>query len=200
MEPESQSSDSQPSQPSDSQPSVTYISDSQPSQPSDSQPSNSQTTESPKTPQRRKVFSADISRDDRVRIQFLYSLGWKYKDISEELGVTVNQIQYSINRPLPDSLTPRRNRSGQKSLLNTPLRKRLVDWLESSPSRLELRWKDIPFHLDLGIPFNEKAVTTALHKEGFHRRVRRVRPVLSDVNRRKRFNFTLEYGDWTFEQ
>ena len=91
MEPESQLSDSQPS---NSHISDSQSSDSQPSnnQPSDSQPSDSQTIELPTTLQRRKVFLADINRDDRVRIQLLYGLGWRYKDISEELGVTVNQI------------------------------------------------------------------------------------------------------------
>lgn len=113
--------------------------------------------------------------------------------------MTSSQINYTLNRPLPDSLTPRRNRSRQKALLNTPLRKRLVDWLEGSPSRLELRWKDIPFHLDLGVPFNETAVRTALEKEGFHRRVCRVRPVLTLANRQKRFQFALDYEDWTAE-
>jgi len=77
--------------------------------------------------------------------------------------------------------------------------KRLVDWLEGSPLWLELRWKDIPFHLDLGIPFNEHAVYTALYKEGYHRRVRRVRSVLTLANRQKQFDFTLQHKDWTPE-
>jgi transposase len=166
----------------------------------DSQSSGGTLSKTPLTPQHRKPYSVEVSRDDRVRIQLLWNLRWTYKEISEQLNVTLDQIKYSLNRPLPESFTPRRNRSGQKPLLNTPRRKRLVSWLEASPSRLALRWKDIPFHLDLGIPFNEKAVTTALHKEGFHRRVCRVRPVLTAANRQKRFQFTLDYGDWTAAQ
>lgn len=164
--------------------------------------SNSQTSDSeiPSTPVQPKQYSPEISRDDRIRIQLLYSLGWKYHQISEHLSVTTDQIKYSLNRPLPDSLTPRRNRSGTQALLNTPLRRRLVNWLEASPSRLELCWKDIPFHLDLGIPFNERAVRTALQKEGFSRRVRRVRPVLSPANRQKRLQFAMDYEDWNAEQ
>ncbi len=56
--------------------------------------SDFQTAALPTTPQRRKGFLVDITRDDRVCIQLLFSLGWKYKDILEQLGVTVNQIQY----------------------------------------------------------------------------------------------------------
>ena len=74
--------------------------------------------------------------------------------------------------------------------MNTPKRNSLIAWIEASPSHRAVQWKDIPRKLDLGVPYGEEAISTALLSEGFRRRVSRVKPPLSAKNRQLRNVFT----------
>jgi len=147
----------------------------------------------PKTPTRAK--NNDLSRDDRLRIQTLYyTARWSIEDLRLQFPFSRAQIDYALeNRP-----TPQKTHSGRHVLLNTPTRKELVQWVTASSLNRSIPWAEIPKWL--GWNCGEKAIRTALHKEGYTRGVRRRKPPLSDVNQKKRLDWAKEHENWTLEQ
>lgn len=137
-----------------------------------------------------------LNRDDRIRVQTLQQIGWKYKKIHEFLGFSYWQIYYACRHPL----TPQIGLRKPKPKINTPRRRQLLRWLQESPSNRIRRWDEIPQLLDLGIEYGTDAVTTALRIEGQSRYVSRRRPPKTAKNCTDRFNWTQEKVDWTKEQ
>lgn len=84
---------------------------------------------------------------------------------------------------------------GRKVILNTPQRKRLIQWVTASQENRETPWTEIPSLL--GLDCGEKAIRTAFRKEGYTRRVSRKKPPLSDENRMKRLEWAQEHVNWT---
>ena len=77
----------------------------------------------PKTP------CKETSRDERLRIQTLYfDAGWTQADIALQLNLTLGQVKYA----LAHRITPQKTQTGRRPLLNTPQRKRLIEWVTSS--------------------------------------------------------------------
>lgn len=77
----------------------------------------------PKTPRKQ------CTRDDRLRIETLYfTAGFTQDEIALQLNVTRRQVQYALSH----RLTPQKQARGRKILLNTPQRKRLIEWATSS--------------------------------------------------------------------
>jgi hypothetical protein len=74
--------------------------------------------------------------------------------------------------------------TGRKVLLNTPQRKRLIEWVTSSKENRRVAWQDIPPYL--GWDCGTKAIRAAFKKEGFGRRSARQKPPLSDQNKKDR--------------
>ncbi|PQE09047.1 Transposable element Tc1 transposase protein [Rutstroemia sp. NJR-2017a BBW] len=113
----------------------------------------------PKTPTRR-----ELSRDDRLRIQTLYfDANWDRTKICLQTNFTYDQINYALTH----RLTPQKQKTGRHVVLNTPQRKRLIEWVTASPENRETQWCAIPGIL--GWDCGEKAIRTAFKKEGFRR-------------------------------
>ena len=133
----------------------------------------------PKTPPH---SSLDLSRDDRLRIQTLYyTAGWSISDIQLQFSqITRRQIDYALkHRP-----TPQKRHSGRHVLLDTPYREQLVDFVTKDSFSRDIPWAELPQYL--GWNCGEKAIRTALHKEGYTRAIRRRKPPLSPENQQKR--------------
>ena len=129
----------------------------------------------PKTPQK------STSRDQRLRIHTLYfDAGWTQDAIALQLNLTLGQVKYA----LAHRLTPQKKYTRRKVLLNTPQRKKLIDWVTASKENRRVEWIEIPALLgwDCGI----KAIRTAFRKEGYARRSARQKPPLSEDNRKAR--------------
>jgi len=143
----------------------------------------------PKQPNR------ELSRDDRLRIQTLFfDAHHTRSQICLETGYSYNQVCHAITH----RLTPQKKRCGRRVLLNTPQRKRLIQWATASQENRETPWIEIPGIL--GLDCGEWAIRTAFKKEGFARRVSRKKPPLSEENRKKRLEWAKEHVDWTDEQ
>ena len=143
----------------------------------------------PKTPHK------STSRDDRLRIETLYfDANWTQPEIALQLNLTLNQIKYA----LAHRLTPQKTRAGRKALLNTPQRKRLVEWVTASKENREVPWPDIPALLgwDCGI----KAIRAGFKKEGYVRACARQKPPFIYQNQIQRLQWAIEHEDWTEEQ
>jgi hypothetical protein len=143
----------------------------------------------PKTPHK------PTSRDDRLRIETLYfDANWTQPEITLQLNLTLNQFKYA----LAHRLTPQKTRAGRKALLNTPQRKRLIEWVTASKENRQVAWPEIPALLgwDCGI----KAIRAAFKKEGYVRASARQKPPLTYTNQIQRLEWAIEHEDWTEEQ
>lgn len=137
----------------------------------------------------------ELTRDERLRVQILYNdANYTVPQIILQTGYTERQIRYA----LAHRLTPQKHKTGRKVYLNTPERKRLVQWATASRENRETPWIEIP--RILGFDCGEKAIRTAFKKEGYVRRVSRKKCPLSEENRKKRLDWAKEHVDWTDEQ
>lgn len=147
----------------------------------------------PKTPTHR-----DLSGDDKLRIQTLYyTAGWSIDEIRLQFPkITPRQIQYALEtRPTPQ----RKGHCGAHALLNTPWRKELVQWVTSRSFTREVPWAEIPKWLRWEGWCGEKAIRTALKKEGYCRAIRRKKPSLTEENQRKRLQWAYDHENWTLD-
>lgn len=77
----------------------------------------------PKTPRK------ECTRDERLKVQTLYfDAGFTQDQIALQLKLTPRQVQYALDH----RLTPQKSRCGRKPFLNTPQRKRLIEWVTAS--------------------------------------------------------------------
>jgi transposase len=71
----------------------------------------------------------ETSRDERLRAYTLYfDAGFTQAEIALQLNLTSRQVQYA----LAYRITPQKQMTGRKVLLNTPQRKRLIEWVTAS--------------------------------------------------------------------
>lgn len=137
----------------------------------------------------------DLTRDERLRVQTLFfDAGYTREQICLQTDYTYDQVTYAISH----RLTPQKTKSGARVFLNTPQRKRLIQWATASQNNRETSWSEIP--AILGFDCGEKAIRTAFKKEGYGRRVERKKCPLSNENRKKRKEWAEEHKDWTDEQ
>jgi hypothetical protein len=132
--------------------------------PDSEEPSPNTTTLSIQSP---KECSPETTRDDRIRIQTALLFNIPQDRICEVLKVTPRQIQYACtHRP-----TPQKSKTGRKPLIRTPQRRRLEEWLFSSPSHHRIPWKRIPKLAEEFQSYGEQAISTAFTLQGYCRRV-----------------------------
>jgi len=96
--------------------------------------------QSPKEcPPKTKECLPETTRDDRIRIQTALLFNIPHDQICKVLKVTPRQIQYACTY----RLTPQKSKTGHKPLIRTLQRRRLEEWLFSSPSYHCIPWKRI---------------------------------------------------------
>ena len=142
-----------------------------------------------------KQKSPELTRDQRLRIQTLFfDANFTREQICLQTGYTYDQIYYAIRH----RLTPQKQRTGRRVFLNTPQRKRLIQWVTASEENRDTPWVAIPSIL--GFECGEKAIRTVFKKEGYVRRVKRRKCPLSEANAKKRLAWAEEHKNWTDEQ
>jgi hypothetical protein len=143
----------------------------------------------PKTP------TKSTTRDDRLQIETLYfTAGFTIPQIALQLNLTPRQIIYA----LAHRLTPQHRQKGCKVFLNTPQRKRLIEWVTASRANRRVQWADIP--TVFGWECGEKAIRAAFKKEGYVRRHARRKPPLTKQHKKDRLEWAWEHLFWTDEQ
>jgi hypothetical protein len=132
----------------------------------------------------------ELTRDQRLRVQTLFfDANYTRDQICLQTGYTYDQVCYAIRH----RLTPQKHKTGRRVILNTPQRKRLIQWATASRENRETPWIEIP--QILGFNCGEKAIRTAFKKEGYVRRVSRRKCPLSEENRKKRLDWAKEHVD-----
>src|SRR5438270_4317037 len=104
-----------------------------------------------------KERSLETTRDDRIRIQTALQFGIPCEQICKVLKVTPRQIQHARTH----RLTPQKPKAGRKPLIRTPQRRRLEEWLLSSPSHRRIPWRHIPKVEKEFQGYGERALSTA---------------------------------------
>ena len=133
----------------------------------------------PKQPRRQR--HTELTRDDRLKIQTLYFDAELTRDqICLQLDITYSQVCDTIRH----RLTPQKHKCGTKPFLNSPQRKRLIEWVTSSRENREVLWAAIP---DIfGWECGEKAIRKAFKKEGFIQTISRKKPALLEEHKADR--------------
>ena len=144
----------------------------------------------PSTPPRQQ-----LNRDQILQIHTLRAVGLEYEAIASQLSITKRQIQYACARERP---TPKK-RKGRPSKLSNAQSEELIQYVTSSRITRRLSY------LSLSQQFaywnvSEYSIRTALRKAGYQRRIARLKPPLSEINRQKRLAWAEEHIDWTKEQ
>ena len=114
----------------------------------------------PSTPQRKRHLECD--RDQRIEIYTLSQrAGWTPRSIARHLDVSIPQVYYALSH----HFTPQKKKHvGRKSIINTPHRARLVEFVTLSKRTRRLRFIDVAY--ELGWDVSESAIRRALAKEG----------------------------------
>ena len=114
------------------------------------------------------------------------------KDIREKLGVTNHQIALAKKQQL--TLIKRQG----KPKLSTPYRTRLKQWLEASSLHKQIAYRHIPYKLDLGLEYREKAICTGFKLLGYSRKVSKKKGYLDNLDViAERLAFAQEAITWT---
>lgn len=98
-------------------------------------------------------------------------------------------------------MTPQKRRCGPKPLLDTPTRRRLVDWVTAGAEERQTPYIAIPPQLGLPVPvLSERVIRQALKKEGYKRYVAAEKPPLTEEYRAARLAWAREHLNWMKEQ
>ena len=104
----------------------------------------------------------ELTRDQRLRVQTLFfDANYTRSQICLQTGYSYDQVRWAIAH----RLTPQKQKTGRRVLLNTPQRKRLIQWVTASQENRETPWIEIPGIL--GLDCGEKAIQTAFKREGY---------------------------------
>ena len=136
-----------------------------------------------------------LTRDERLRIQLLKELNWKQAAIAEHENVSIRQVSWAINH----RATPQKQRCGTKSKLNSIQIQILIQFISASRINRRMPYFQVAAVLDWP-DVGEYAIQHALEKEGYHRRVGRVKPPISEKNRVLRLAWAEEHLMWTWKQ
>ena len=136
----------------------------------------------------------ELTRDVRLKVQTLRSIGWKYSKIAEFLDVSLRQVQYACsNRP-----TPQKAITGRKSKLDAVSLEILIDFVCASKENRQMPYRQIPW--TLGWDVSEDSIRSAMRRAGFSRCIARRKPPISEANRLLRLAWAHEHVNWTKEQ
>lgn len=109
------------------------------------------------------------SYKQRVQVHTLRELGWTYLRIAQHLDLTERQVRYIVSQPA----TPRK-RSGRPSVITTPQRRELVDFVIASSYQQRMPYFQVVQGLNWGV--SEDTIRAALVREGLNRCVARAKP------------------------
>lgn len=137
-----------------------------------------------------------LSRDQKVAVQTLRSVGKTYREISEHLGITLRAVQLACNsRP-----TPQHNKKGRKPTLNQEEGDLVEQCVVANAEGRRMTYKQLADHLfpDQGVP--AAAIRYVLNARGYIRKRALQKPALTEQHRKVRLAWALEHVHWTDAQ
>jgi hypothetical protein len=111
--------------------------------------------------------SLETDRETQLQIYTLYNIaGWKIDDIALQLNLTLRQVRKAFYT----RLTHPKAKAGRRALLNTPQRKRLIEYCTQSK---KTSWAPLDEIGQTLFNCGPKAIRSALKKEGYTRAIAR---------------------------
>jgi len=86
------------------------------------------------------------TRDQRVQIHTLHTIGWTYRQIATQLQLSVDQVGYAV-RHANIYLTPQK-RSGRPPILTTAQVEELITFVSASKRNRRIAWHRLPTYLN----------------------------------------------------
>jgi IS30 family transposase len=142
----------------------------------------------PATPPRRR----QLTYKERVKIHTLAEIGWTQTAISQQLAIP----QPTISRCLQARCTPTKPK-GRKPVLNTPLRRLLVQHATENAEQRRKTREEIA--QELGINVCRRSLIKAFEKELYHRRKATRKPFLSETHKAERLRWAWSHYWYTDE-
>ena len=143
----------------------------------------------PQTPKK------ETTRDQRLQIQIYRESGqYTYLDIAKRLHITPRQVQYACFH----RITPQKHHSGCKPVLNEFQINEIITYISQSKKHRRMTLLEVSTILEYHV--GPGAIEHALKKYGYHRRIARRKPPISEKNRGIRLIWAKEHINWTSEQ
>lgn len=143
-------------------------------------------------------MTKQLSEDQRKRVRTLYFDGNLTKaQIAAKTGYTPKQIRNALLNE-----TPQFESRGRRPFLSEDHTDTLIDYVTTSKEGRRASWQALArIALSFfGILIGWVAIRNAFHRRGFKRYHARLKPPISETNRKKRLAWAEEHKDWTIEQ
>jgi Transposase len=142
----------------------------------------------PHTPPLLRQGTAHLTRDQRRDIRLMHDLHHSDAEIIQRFTITQRQLDYTIQAGRP---TPRKP-PGRHCKLKDPQIDILIAYMISSAHTRRMTFKALAKDPHLNLQCSVNAIKNALHKRGYHRRLARHKPPISEKNRVLRLEFAHE--------
>jgi hypothetical protein len=136
----------------------------------------------------------ELSLSLRSKIRTLRNITlWPFRKIGTELGVPLSTV-YKICKE-PSDTPPPHTRTGRPKILTKLISKKLIDYATATQENRRKPFAQLAE--ELSITINERSLRQAFAKEGYHRRVARMKPFLSINAKAKRLEWADKIRDWS---
>jgi hypothetical protein len=144
----------------------------------------------------------ELTRDEKIEIRALRKHNkWDFHTLARATGKTYRQVERACKGPL----TPRKQQTGRKVLIRTPVKAILKQFIEADPLHRKLPWCDLPYYIPALELYGEHAISTAMQSLGYKRVIQPRRIYLTDRHKAARLAFAYEQlelrpnpEDWEF--
>ncbi|KAI0997766.1 hypothetical protein K3495_g10425 [Podosphaera aphanis] len=133
----------------------------------------------------KKQSRKQITRDQCIEIRTLRRFGLTLKDISNELGFTMRQVQRACSQNDENSIP----RKGTSSIFSTEQINELEAFVRKSPETRQMSYSELAMGPFSHWGCSEQLISNALKKRGYSRCIARKKPPISAINKQKRLEF-----------
>src|SRR5665213_801512 len=142
----------------------------------------------PHTPPPLRQGTTHLTRDQRRDIRLMHDLHHSDNEIIQRFTITQRQLNYAIQAARP---TPRKH-TGRHCKLKDPQIDILIAYMRTNSLTRRMTFKALAKDPHLNLHYSANAIKHALYKRGYHRRVARRKPPISEKNRVLRLEFAHE--------
>lgn len=137
---------------------------------------------------------ARLTYEQRVQCRTLYQIaGWSYDAISQRLAIPRSTVRLAISTPITPPPPP-----GRPPVCRTSTRKRLIKraTIDAIHRRLPL---EAIAEIE-GVTACRETLIKTFEREGYHRRIARRKPLLTEKHKQHRLEFAKEHVNWSQDQ
>jgi len=137
---------------------------------------------------------ATVSLAERYKVQTLrLTCNWTFREIQQETGLSLGTLHRCVVSPENPPKEVHDTR-GRKRLLDLAARQKLIALATSNAYHRQLPYTEIAKLV--GIQAERRTLSRMFEGEGFHHRVARIKPFLTQSAKDKRLTWGQRFGDW----